>query len=328
MKKDLSAPIKDTYKVKNWGTYNKSLCQRGSLTLWIEDSVMRAWRDIDLTKKVVGECVYPDSVIQCCLILGYNYGQKLRQTTGFVSSLLSLLGKGGYAVPDYTTLSRRQKCLPVELTNRWQRGGKIEIGIDSTGLKVYGEGEWKVRKHGVSKRRTWRKLHIGIDIQTQEIISVELTGNDEDDAKVGQKMVQGKTERLRSFRGDGAYDDFSLREVLGQEVQQIIPPPKDAVIHPIIQEGNKGAKKPPKTYLQQRNADIEFIQEHSREEWKVEVGYHKRSRNEVVMFRYKSNFGGYLNARNLENQKIETLLKCKILNTYSKVGFPIACKVA
>lgn len=242
----------------------------------------------------------------------------MRQTTGFVS----LLGKKDYTVPDYTTLSRRQKSIPVELTE----GEKIEI--DSTGLKVYGEGEWKVRKRGVSKRRTWRKLHIGIDIQTQEIISVELTGNDEDDAKVGQKLIQDKIHRLRSFRGDGAYDDFSLREILGEDVQQIIPPPKDAVIHPIIKEGKKGSKKTLKTYLQQRNADIEFIQEHSREEWKVEVGYHKRSRNEVVMFRYKSNFGEHLNVRSLENQKTETLIKCKILNAYRKVGFPIACKVA
>ena len=96
----------------------------------------------------------PNSVVQGCLILGYKYGQKLRQTTGFVQSLLSLMGKSDYAIPDYTTLSRRQSCLPVELTDRWERGEKINIAIDSTGLKVYGEGEWKVRKHGVSKRRT------------------------------------------------------------------------------------------------------------------------------------------------------------------------------
>jgi hypothetical protein len=96
---------------------------------------------------------------------------------------------------------------------------------------VYGEGEWKVRTHGISKRRTWRKLHIGIDVNTQEIISVSLTGNDEDDAAVAQKMIEGKTKQIKSFRGDGAYDDFSLREKLGTDIEQIIPPPKDAVIH-------------------------------------------------------------------------------------------------
>jgi Transposase DDE domain len=238
MKKDLTAPLKDSYKVKNWQAYNKSLRQRGQITLWIEASVLRQWGDINPKIKVVGEQQYPSSVIQCCLILGYQYGQKLRQTTGFVGSLLALMGKGEYAVPDYTTLSRRQSCLPVEVSERWTKGEKIEIGIDSTGLKVYGEGEWKVRKHGVSKRRTWRKLHIGIDIVSQEIISVELTGNDEDDAAVAEKMLRGKIDRLRSFRGDGAYDDFHFREALGKEVKQIIPPPIDAVVHDL----SKGTK--------------------------------------------------------------------------------------
>ena len=325
MKKSLTAPVKDVYKVRNWQSYNKKLCERGIITLWIEDSVLRQWRDIDVKKKVVGEAMYPDSVIQCCLILGYKYGQKLRQTTGFVSDLLRLMGKAEYAVPDYTTLSRRQKSLPVELTERWKRGEKIDVGIDSTGLKVYGEGEWKVRKHGVSKRRTWRKLHIAIDIVTQEIISVELTGNDEDDAKVGNKMLQGKTDKLRSFRGDGAYDDFAFRKTLGKDVKQIIPPPIDAVVHPM---GKGTPKNPPKLYLEQRNEAIEFIKASSRAEWKIQEGYHKRSRNEVVMFRFKSTFGGHMNTRNLESQKTEVLLKCKILNTHRQVGMPIASKVA
>ena len=189
----------------------------------------------------------------------------------------------------------------------------------------YGEGEWKVRKHGVSKRRTWRKLHIAIDIATQEIISVELTGNDEDDAAVADKMVAGKTDKLQSFTGDDAYDDFNFRKTLGNGVKQIIPPPIDAVIHDI----NKGTKKkPPKVFLEQRNQAIEFIKEHDRKQWKIKENYHKRSRNEVVMFRYKTSFGEHMNARKLENQKTEVILKCKILNTYRKVGMPIACKVA
>lgn len=325
MKKDLTAPVKDTYKLKNWSSYNKSLCQRGQITLWIEDSVLREWRDIDPSKKVVGEQLYPNSVVQCCLILGYQYGQKLRQTTGFVESLLSLMGKSDYAIPDYTTLSRRQSCLPIELTQRWERRDKVDIAIDSTGLKVYGEGEWKVRKHGVSKRRTWRKLHIAIDIATQEIISVELTGNDEDDAAVADKMVRGKTAKLQSFTGDGAYDDFNFRKTLGNGVKQIIPPPIDAVIHD-IHKGTK--KKPPKIFLEQRNQAVEYIKEHDRKQWKIKENYHKRSRNEVVMFRYKTSFGDHMNARKLENQKTEVTLKCKILNTYRKVGMPIACKVA
>lgn len=222
----LATPNKDTYKLKNWKVYNKSLCNRGSITIWIEDSVLRSWRDIDSIKKVVGELTYPDSVILCCLILGIQYHQPLRQTTGFVGSLLTLMGKGNYAIPEYSTLCLRQNSLPVGLTKRWERGENVHIAIDSTGLKVYGEGEWKVQAHGVSKRRIWCKLHIGIDVKTQEIISVCLTGNDEDDAAVAKKMIEGKIEKIKSFRAVGAYEDFSLREKLGVSIEQIIQPPQ------------------------------------------------------------------------------------------------------
>lgn len=317
-------PAKDRYKVKNWKAYNKSLVQRGRLTLWLEDSVLREWRDTDKTRKVVGENTYADCVIQCCLLLGQVYHQPLRQTTGFVASLLAMLGHKDYAVPDYTTLCRRQSCLPVEVSKALAGNSKgtIHFALDSTGLKVYGEGEWKVRKHGASKRRTWRKLHIGIDVNTQEIVCVALTTNSEDDAAVATKMLKGKTAQIRSFRGDGAYDDFKLREALGNQVQQIIPPPKDAVLHP----GTK--RKPVKEYLRQRNEAVEYIQGHNSKAWKIKEGYHRRSLNEVVMFRYKTTFTAQMKARKIEQQQTEVALKCKILNTYRRQGMPLAYKAA
>jgi hypothetical protein len=216
--------------------------------------------------KLIAAANRPDTVILCCLILGIQYHQPLRQTTGFVGSLLLLMGKGYYAIRDYSTLCRRQHSLNKALGKR----RKIHIAIDSTGLKVYGEGEWKVRTHGVSKRRTWRKLHIGIDVNTQEIISVSLTGNDEDDAAVAQKMIEGKTKQIKSFRGDGAYDDFSLREKLGTDIEQNIPPPKDAIIH----HGTK--KKPLPDYLIPRNQAVESINQIGRKQWKKDSEYHKR----------------------------------------------------
>lgn len=179
-----------------------------------------------------------------------------------------------------------------------------------------------MRKHGVSKRRTWRKLHIGIDIKTQEIVCVELTPNGEDDAATATKMLKGKTEKLNSFRGDGAYDDFAFREALGSEVNQIIPPPKDAIVH----EGTK--KKPVKDYLKQRNEAVEYIKTHDRKEWKIKEDYHKRSLNEVSMFRYKTTFTASMSARKMDNQKTEVALKCKILNLFNKQGMPLAYKAA
>lgn len=314
--------VKDKYKIRNWKAYNQSLCHRGSVSLWIAEGVLRAWRDVDTDKKVVAEKLYPDSVIQCCLLLGKVYHQPLRQTTGFVASLLMLMGREGYAIPDYSTLCRRQSLLAVEVSKALESGRKIDIAIDSTGLKVYGEGEWKVRKHGVSKRRTWRKLHIGIDVATQEIISVALTTNAEDDAAVAGRILEGKTEQLNSFTGDGAYDDFAFREVLGSRVKHIIPPPKDAVVH-------KGTKrKPVKAYLRQRNEAVEFIEGHGRKQWKIKEGYHQRSLNEVAIWRYKTSFTHQLSARKIENQQTEVALKCKILNSFRHQGMPLSYKAA
>jgi hypothetical protein len=274
-----------------------------------------------VTKKVVGEQLYGDAVIQCCLLLGIVYHQPLRQTTGFVASMLCLLGHGSYPVPDFSTLCRRQSCISVEVSKALAGNKKLDIAIDSTGLKVYGEGEWKVRKHGASKRRTWRKLTIGINVHTQEIVFVALTSNAEDDATTAARLLKGKVDKLKSVRGDGAYDDFKFREVLGQQIKQIIPPPRDAVVH----KGTK--KKPLPAYLQQRNQAVEFIGDHDRKEWKIKEGYHQRSLNEVAMFRYKTSFSENMSARNIESQKREVALKCKILNRYRQQGMPLAYKL-
>jgi hypothetical protein len=322
MQKQPTIPVKYTYKVKNWKAYNKNLVERGSLNIWLEASMIRSWGEIEVTKKVVGEQLYSASVIQCCLMLGMVYHQPLRQTTGLVASLLAMLGYGGFAVPDYSTLCRRQSSLSVEVSKALAGKRKLDIAIDSTGLKVYGEGEWKVRKHGASKRRTWRKLTIGIDVHSQEIVFAALTSNGEDDACTASSILQGKADKLNSVRGDGGYDKFAFRETLGDGVKQIIPPPSNAVVH----KGTK--KKPLPPYLTQRNAAVEFMLSHERKEWKIKEDYHLRSLNEIAMFRYKTSFTDKMRARNLESQKTEVALKCKILNTYRQQGMPLAYKVA
>lgn len=232
-----------------------------------------------------------------------------------------LLGMTGLPVPDFSTLCRRQKGLSVIVGDRLKRGENLVVGIDSTGLKVYGEGEWKVRKYGWSKHRTWRKLHISIDIDTQEILSAELTTNSEDDAGVGKQILEGNTKNISTFHGDGAYDDIEFREFLG-EISPIIPPPKNAVVR-------KPKKNDPlPLHIVKRNEAVEYIQKHGLKEWKMANGYHKRSLNETVMFRFKSIFGGELGARTMENQKVEILLKCLILNKFTGIGMPISYKVA
>jgi hypothetical protein len=210
--------------------------------------------------------------------------------------LFTLLGKPHLPVPDYTTLCRRQKYLPAGIEERLNHGENLIVGIDSTGLKVHGEGEWKVRKHGWIKRRTWRKLHVCMDLNTGEILCARITGNDEDDASAGGRMLAGSSHRVQSFKGDGAYDKLGFRKIVGNDVQQVIPPPKNAVV--CLPRKNQ----PVPDYLIQRNVTIEYIQKHGIKKWKQEHGYHQRSLNGMVMFRYKTIFGGNLDARVIENQ--------------------------
>jgi hypothetical protein len=139
---------KDKYKIRNWQSYNKSLCRRGSLTLWLHDSVLKEWEPASKKKKEVGEQAYPDSIIQCCILMKINYGLRLRQSTGFMESLLQMMGKGHLSVPGYTALCRRQKSLPVEIGKRFASVESLSIGIDSTGLKVL----WRRRMESTQAR--------------------------------------------------------------------------------------------------------------------------------------------------------------------------------
>ncbi len=123
---------------------------------------------------------YSDAAIQTCLTMKVLFGMALRQTTGFVESLLRLTGPD-WAVPDFSTLSRRQKTLKVDIPYRGS-DGPLHLLVDSTGIKVEGEGEWNARKHGGAKRRVWRKIHIGIDEKSLKIRAAEFTTSDVGDA--------------------------------------------------------------------------------------------------------------------------------------------------
>ena len=152
------------------------------------------------------------------------------------------------SVPAYTQIQRRIKGLNINLGD-FSKKGNIDIVLDSTGLKVFGEGEWKVRKHGWSKHRTWRKFHIGIDPQTQEIIMEELTENNVTDEDAAIEMIETMDLNLNSFRGDGAYDKTKLRRKLSKrDIEQIIPPQRNAVI-----------SKKPDPEIQSRNVAIKRI---------------------------------------------------------------------
>jgi len=315
------SPVKYNYKITNWKNYNHFLKKRGGLRVWLSATLLSVWREIDVRKITIGEQIYPDSIIEFCLTIKYLHRLPFRQTTGFVESLLAFCGYENYSVPDYSTLCRRAKDLPVTFSTSLQEKKNLDLLVDSTGIKVYGQGEWMVKKHGASKHRTWLKLHIGMDGSSQEIVANLLTDNSVDDSNAAINMFDGHQPCLSSLAGDGAYDKFFFREFLGDEVVQNIPPPCNAV----VKVGTK--KEPPPPYLSQRNQAIERIKEIGRKAWKVEVGYHQRSLVETTMFRYKVTFGEKATARVIENQKTEANIKCKILNKFTQIGMPKSVRI-
>jgi len=314
MNKQTKLQCKDKYKIINWKEYNESLKQRGSITIWISEEALELWKYTG-PKLKGGQKKYSDLAIETSLTIRKVYHLKLRQTEGFVNSLIQIM-QVNLEVPDYSTLSRRAGKLNISLGN-FKDNGNIDIVVDSTGLKVYGEGEWKVRKHGWSKHRTWRKLHIGIDGVTQEIIAEELTENNIDDADVIEDVLN-VSDDIDSFTGDGAYDKKKVRKILTKKkIKQKIPPQRNAVI-----------SKEADYDLQSRDKAIKRIKSIGREKWKQEVGYHRRSLVEVAMFRYKTIIGDEILSRKFVNEKVEVRLGCAILNKMTALGMPVTIKVA
>jgi IS5 family transposase len=307
---------KTQYRVRNWGQYNDNLKQRGSITLWIDEDVIRAWQpDPAAPKKRGGQQEYTDGAIECLLTVKTVFHLPYRQTEGFAGSISELLGVK-LPIPDYTTLNRRAKGLNVRLPARAK--GAIHLVLDSTGLKVYGEGEWKVRKHGYSKRRTWRKLHLAVDEATGEVEAVVLTEASVDDAAVTTELLTQTKAKVEQLSADGAYDKEKVYQAaLDKKVDKItIPPRKDAVLW---------AETSPSPHP--RNANLRRVWEVGSKTWKEESGYHRRSLAETAMFRFKTIFGDRLTAREEQRQKTEARIKSAALNRMTRLGMPESYRV-
>jgi len=189
---------KKKHKVRNWREYNEMLVNRGRLDVWIEESVLEDWY-AKPTGKQGAQPKYSDLSIQLVLQFGKVFHQKLRQTEGLVRSIFNLMNID-LDVPDHTTIGRRGGSIEVKLPKDTKEN--ITVIVDSSGLKVYGEGEWKVRKHGYSKRRTWRKFHLGIDPQDGEIRAVEVTENNVSDSEVAPALLDQEEVDIEAFAGD------------------------------------------------------------------------------------------------------------------------------
>lgn len=261
---------------------------------------------------------YTDLVIETALTLKALFRLGFRQSQGLLSSILRLLDVER-AVPNFSTLCRRQKTLSVAL-GAARADQPRHLVIDSTGLKVYGEGEWKVRQHGWSKRRTWRKLHLGVDEATGEVVAMTLTDNATDDAAMVPELLDQVGGEIAVVGADGAYDKQKVyTKLIERKTASIIPPQHNARIW---QHGN--CKAPPHP----RDEALRYIRRHGRKKWKRDSRYHRRSKAENAMYRFKTLFGSSLWARTLENQRVEARIKSRVLNRMVALGMPESYAVA
>jgi hypothetical protein len=309
--------MKPQYRIRNWSEYNAGLKQRGSLTFWIEESVLEQWVVQELSGKPGASILYSDLAIQTMATVKAVYRLAGRQCQGFLESIFELMGIN-LPVPDHSTLSRRLGQLSIELPVLPKQSAR-HVVVDSTGVKVYGEGEWKTRQHGVSKRRTWRKLHLGVDEATGEILAAVATTNDFHDGEVLNDVLAVIDEPIEQVSTDGAYDHrHCYDEIAAKGAKAVIPPRKDAVIW---QHGNRNSKP------HARDENLRSIRKHGRKRWKRDSGYHRRSIAETTMFRLKAIFGGNLSARQFDNQAVELFIKCAALNRMIQIAKPDSHKV-
>ena len=301
------------YRVTNWPDYDAALVQRGSITVWFTDEAVAAWH-APATGARGGQPIYSAIAIETGLALRLVFHQPLRQTEGLLRSIADLLGIS-IAIPDHTTLSRRGGGLTI-LPRHIDRAEALHLLVDSTGIKIYGEGEWLDQKHGIRSHRRWRKLHLGMNADTHEIVAVELTPDDVGDVSEVPHLLDQIDADVASMTADGAYDGDTVYDAVierAPEAAVIIPPRVTAVT---------GG-----TTSTQRDHHIGTIAKHGRMGWQRRSGYNRRSLIETAMFRYKTIIGRRLHARTLPNQRTEAKIGCNALNRMTALGMPASARI-
>lgn len=299
------------YRVTNWPEYDRALVRRGSLTLWFDDVFLNErWRPAP-TGRRGAPFRYSDTAIQALLILKAVFDLPYRMVEGLAGSIVRLLGLT-LSIPDHTLLSRRAKTLRVEIPRR-ARTGLIHLVVDSTGLKVYGEGEWKVRQHGAGQRRTWRKVHVAVDAQVKDVLAVEVTTAQWTDGEVFAGLLEQIEDPIAQVDADGAYDTRAVSAAAAAHGADLVVPPRENAV--------PWAADHPRT---QALADIAT---HGLSAWKRARGYHHRSLAENAMYRFKQLFGDRLASRRFETQVTEVHVRVAALNVMTYLGMPVSVPV-
>jgi hypothetical protein len=321
---------KKVYRVRNWPDYNEALVKRGSITFWFSEEMLNNWYVKEPLKTRGRPKKYSDVAITCGLTLKAVFKLTFRAVEGFIKSLMDRLDIKA-DVPDYSLLCKRQKTLQINFSKKsLKRGEGIHILVDSTGLKIFGEGEWKVRQHGYVKRRVWRKLHLAINANNQEIEAFELTELGIQDGEAFPQLLNKIDKKIDEVTGDGAFDQYKIYKLSEEKGFKLIAPPRRDAKLTTECTGFSTRQKHTSEMLQalkKRDCYIERIRKIGRTEWKKEIGYHERSLVETAMFRIKTLLGTRLSSRKFENQKVEIAVWCGIVNQITKLGMPLSVAV-
>ena len=310
-KRNINPKYKKSYKNenRNWSQYDRSLRNRGDITLWFSQEAIKAW-----TPKPKGnpgrQRIYSELAIETVLTLRLLFHLPLRQAEGFVCSIISLM-RLDLSTPDHTTLSRRSKTLKPLLNARINPGEPLHVVVDSTGLSIHGEGPWSRYKHGGKRRRGWRKLHITVD-QNGQILSTSLTDETTKDAIEIPRLLIDIDGPICSFTADGAYDEQPVYQAVldhSKDASIVIPPRTNAV----------GSATGGDEWIQRDN-HIHKIRRDGIYSWRRESGYYRQSTGENGFYRYQAIIGRKLRARDENARLVEVILGCKILNRCLDLG--------
>lgn len=310
-----------TKKITHWTQYSASLQRRGNFTVLLNKAVLGSTPE--QSGKAGHPVEYSEAVILFLAQLREFMQLPLRQTIGMAQFIFAQAGLA-ISLPSYATLSRRMGALHIPLNLRTPRLASPIIFLpDSTGLKISGEGEWKVKKHGVEpgKHRQWLKVHLGTDYASRLVVAVHTTHARAHDNQVLIPLLDATpaTYGVQEVIGDGAYDSEILyQDVAARGAKLLVPPPKNAIWHGDIKHGQL-VDTPG---WEVRNSYVRGAMRLGRKQWKQQTGYHRRSLAETSMFRLKRTFGSTLKSRRRANQDTEVRIRISLLNLFTSYGLP------
>jgi Transposase DDE domain len=307
---------KQRHQVTNWPTYDAALRQRGSLTVWFSEAAIAAWRAEPRTTRG-GQPRYSALAITTALTLRVVFHLALRQTEGLIGSIIRLLGLD-LAVPDHSTLSRRAETL--QIARPASSRAPVHLLVDSTGLRLCGPGEWLVEKHGTRTRRSWKKLHLGVDADTGEIVVAALTSNDVDDGSQVGPLLDQIGRPVASFTGDGAYDRDDVYAAVAERHPDalVVVPPRSTAVPSVAADTNPT----------QRDRHLRLITKLGRMAWQKASGYNWRALVEADIGRFKRVVGVALPSRTERRRATEVAIAVATLNRMLELGRPEYLRLA